>query len=121
MTDPQAAIEALATGGLSGSPRSALQLVKLAWPLLERFVLRRLKLSSLQGELLKDCGQNSFERVWKHRTKYRGQSEAELWSWIRQICENERSRLLKSELRQNRTQLDEDLEERTEPVSLVRQ
>ena len=64
------------------------------WLTLERFVRTRLIGGGLQKRLLSDCGQEVFARVWRFRKGYRGTTEGEFWRWVRQICDNERRRIL---------------------------
>jgi RNA polymerase sigma factor (sigma-70 family) len=94
---PTSSIASLAAGTLRGSERSAWKLFEAAWPMLERFVHVRLITRGLPEKLLADCGQEVFTRVWRFRTSYQGATEAEFWRWLRQICDNERRRILRRE------------------------
>lgn len=88
-----AAVERLAHGGLRGDADTAWRLMQSAWTLLERFVLGRLSITRAPPLWRSDCGQNVFVRIWMFRHGYRGASEAEFWTWIRRICDNERRRI----------------------------
>lgn len=91
---PTASIASLASGELRGEEGAAWGQFEAAWPALERFVRVRLITAGLSGRLLEDCGQEVFRRVWTYRTGYQGTTEAEFWRWLRQICDNERRRIL---------------------------
>jgi RNA polymerase sigma factor (sigma-70 family) len=87
-------IESLARGELRAEQNAAWKLFEAAWPTLERFVRVRLMVAGLPENLVADCGQEVFTRVWKFRTSYQGTTEAEFWRWLQQICDNERRRCL---------------------------
>lgn len=90
-------IALLATGELRVEESHAWKLFEASWGVLERFVRVRLITCGLREKLLDDCGQEVFTRVWRFRTSYRGTTEAEFWCWLRQICDNERRRILSRE------------------------
>lgn len=87
-------VVALAEGMLRGDGLEVWELFAAAWVTIERFVLVRLTMGGLRAKFLEDCGQEVLARVWRFRTGYRGTSEAEFWRWLRQICDNERRRIL---------------------------
>lgn len=87
-------IASLAAGLLRGEELEAWALFEAAWPILERFVRVRLVTGGLHKNLLADCGQEVFTRVWRFRTSYHGTTEGEFWSWLSRICDNERRRIL---------------------------
>ncbi len=95
--DPASSIGALAEGKLRGDDAEAWRLFGDVWLALERFVRTRLLGRGLPKRLLSDCGQEVFARVWRFRKGYRGTTEGEMWRWIRQICDNERRRILARE------------------------
>lgn len=90
---PRTAVESLACGALRGPRDEAWRLFRVAWPLMERFVKARLVREKIAWNLLEDCGQNVFTRVWRYRCGYRGETEGQLWKWIRTIADNERKRM----------------------------
>lgn len=94
---PDNPVQSLAAGALRAADDEAWTLIRVAWPTLERFVRVRLIYGGLQAEYWEDCGQEVFTRVWRFRKSYHGTSEPEFWRWMRQICDNERRRLLRRE------------------------
>jgi len=90
--DLQKAARTLAEGALRLSGSEAWRVFSIAWPVLERFVRVRLLTARINPQLLEDCGQSVFTRVWNSRKTYRGSSEREFWAWLRRICDNERRR-----------------------------
>lgn len=94
---PDLSIVELATGRLRGEDSEAWELLGSAWATLERFVRVRLTGAGMPKQFLEDCGQNVFTRVWQFRKTYRGQTEGEFWRWVRQICDNERRRIMSRE------------------------
>ncbi|GMU83730.1 MAG: hypothetical protein AMXMBFR47_36000 [Planctomycetota bacterium] len=79
----------LAQGTLRADHASAWASFQMAWPSLERFICRRLASRGIPARLRSDTGQNVIVRIWRFRLRYRGQSEAAFWAWIRTICDNE--------------------------------
>jgi len=103
---PQTVIESLASGGLGGHPHAVWNLIEASWPMLQRFVLRRLCHGGIRRNMLEDCGQIIMERVWRFRKTYKGSSEGEFWNWLKRICDNERIRLEMKEEKQPVRQAD---------------
>lgn len=64
------------------------ELFDAAWPTLERFAKYRLMTKGVPGELLKDCVQDFFLKVFRHRATYSGHTERELWGWLARACDN---------------------------------
>lgn len=64
------------------------ELFDAAWPTLERFAKYRLMTFGVPEEMLKDCVQDFFLKVYRHRATYRGDSERELWGWLAKACDN---------------------------------
>lgn len=106
--DPPSSIGALAEGKLRGDDAEAWRLFGDVWLTLERFVRMSLLSRGLPKRFLSDCGQEVFARVWRFRKGYRGVSEGEFWRWIRQICDNERRRIMGREAARASVPLDGD-------------
>lgn len=98
---PQQSINQLATGALRGDEVPAWRLLCDAWATLERFVRVRLISCRLPERFVEDCGQEVLTRVWRFRKTYRGTTDATFWRWLRQICDNERRRILGRECARN--------------------
>ncbi len=76
------------------------ELFDVAWPTLERFAKYRLLTKGVPEELLKDCVQDFFLKVYRHRATYSGHTERELWWWLARACDNAGRDAISRELKQ---------------------
>lgn len=95
-------------GGLRGSEADFLALLDAAWPQLERFAKYRVGPACVQMYNTKDCVQEFFLRVRRHRKSYRGRTEGEFWGWLGKVCDSARRDFGRRERRQPRSFADSE-------------
>ncbi len=103
LDETEAALDALAAGGLRAEATEAWELFERAWPrVIARLdvFLRSLRVSQ---DLREDCGQAVLFRVWRSRAGYRGDDRSAFLAWMHQICRREHLRLIEARSRGPRT------------------